>query len=123
MLLLQSSAHLLRKAGADWQGIGEEDPVPGFSRQGGIDFRKLSAANFRALINGRKKGRAAIAGASVVSGRIVTEKAREIGVLGAESVQSPGADDGADELKASAIKFGGGLRLVGQIIVDAVQHA
>ena len=79
------------------------------------------AAEFGALVDGGEEG--AAVGAGGVAGGIDGDEAREVFVFGAEAVEGPGAEGGADELGGAGVELGEGLGMGGEVGGHGVDDA
>ncbi len=79
------------------------------------------ATEFGALIDGGEEGTAV--GAGGVAGGIDGDEAGEVFVFGAEAVEGPGSEGGADELGGAGVELGEGLGVGGEVGGHGVDDA
>ena len=94
-----------------------------FAEQRRIERRNLVAANACSLADRRQKRAAVVAGSTIVGRRVDRDKTRQVLVLCAEAVQSPGSDRWPHKLKTSGMHLREGLRVIWQVGMHAVNHA
>ena len=79
------------------------------------------AADLGGLVDGGQEGTAE--GARGLHGRIDGDIPWQVVILGAEAVQGPGAEGGADELGGAGVELGEGLRVRGHVGAHGVDDA